>query len=117
MTTFYWYPKCTTCKKAKSWLDEHNITYDTIDMIETPPTKETLEQWMSSSDLPIRRFFNTSGMKYREMGLKDKVGNFSMSEAAALLATDGMLIKRPILLVNNTILLGFKESDYETNLK
>lgn len=116
MTTFYWYPKCTTCKKAKSWLDENKIEYTIIDMIQSPPSKEKLEEWMTASSLPIRRFFNTSGIKYREMGLKDKVSDFSITDAANLLSTDGMLIKRPILIADNSILLGFKEEEYANTL-
>lgn len=117
MVTFYWYPKCSTCKKAKAWLDAHQVEYQTIDMIENVPTQSVLEKWMSQSELPIRRFFNTSGIRYREQGLKDKVNDFSQSQAAKLLATDGMLIKRPILITEKDVLLGFKESSYETALE
>ncbi|MDR2277510.1 MAG: arsenate reductase family protein [Vagococcus sp.] len=112
MATFYWYPKCSTCKKAKIWLDENNISYDMIDMIEEPPSKDLLITWMENNDYPIRRFFNTSGIRYREQGLKDLVGEFSMDEAATRLTADGMLIKRPIMVVDNKVLLGFKEAEY-----
>ncbi|MGO2265685.1 MAG: glutaredoxin domain-containing protein, partial [Vagococcus salmoninarum] len=78
MVNFYWYPKCSTCKKAKIWLDENNVTYNTIDMIEVPPTKEQLAAWMAESDLPIRRFFNTSGIRYREQELKNVVNEFTI---------------------------------------
>ncbi len=117
MLVFYWYPKCSTCKKAKAWLDENKIAYETIDMIEQPPAKSLLEKWMAKSELPVRRFFNTSGGRYREQGLKEKVNTFSEAEAATLLATDGMLIKRPILVDKERVLLGFKENEYETMLK
>ncbi|WP_122646364.1 arsenate reductase family protein [Enterococcus mediterraneensis] len=114
MLTFYWYPKCSTCKKAKAWLDAREVSYELVDMIQHPPAAETLENWMTESDLPIRRFFNTSGMRYRELGLKDQVADFTFQEASRLLATDGMLIKRPILEKNGKIqAIGFKENDFE----
>ena len=113
MATFYWYPKCSTCKKAKIWLDENNIDYDMIDMIEEPPAKELLMKWMANNDYPIRRFFNTSGIRYREQGLKNIVNDFSEEEASERLCVDGMLIKRPIMVVGDKVLLGFKEKDYE----
>lgn len=115
--TFYWYPKCSTCKKAKSWLDENKIDYQIIDMIQTPPSKEQLETWMKASDLPVRRFFNTSGIKYREQGLKEIVNELSIAEAAERLSKDGMLIKRPILVKNDQVVLGFKEENYQKFLK
>lgn len=114
MYTFFWYPKCSTCKKAKAWLDQNKVKYETIDMIEHPPSADQLAKWMEESGLPVRRFFNTSGIRYREQGLKDKVNGFSIKEASELLSTDGMLIKRPILVKDNRFLVnGFKESDYE----
>lgn len=118
MMKFYWYPKCSTCKKAKSWLDEQGIAYETIDMIETPPTKEQLMGWMAQSELPIRRFFNTSGVKYREQGLKTIVNELTAEEAADRLKVDGMLIKRPILeKAGEPVVLGFKEESYEALTK
>lgn len=118
MVNFYWYPKCSTCKKAIAWLDENKIEYNLIDMIETPPAKEQLVAWMEGSPLPVRRFFNTSGVRYREQGLKTIVNDFSNEEAAGRLCVDGMLIKRPILEKKGTpVLLGFKEADYEALLK
>lgn len=118
MMKFYWYPKCSTCKKAKTWLDEQGLTYETIDMIDTPPTKDQLMAWMAHSDLPIRRFFNTSGVKYREQGLKEIVNELSASEAADRLKVDGMLIKRPILeKTGEPVVLGFKEEAYEALTK
>lgn len=113
MAIFYWYPKCSTCKKAKVWLDENQIDYDIIDMIETPPSKELLVKWMNANDYPIRRFFNTSGIRYREQGLKNIVNDFSEEEAAGRLCVDGMLIKRPIMVLGDKVLLGFKEAEYE----
>lgn len=114
MAVFYWYPKCSTCKKAKAWLDENNVTYDLIDMIETPPAKELLATWMEANDYPIRCFFNTSGIRYREQKLKEIVNDFSIEEASGRLTVDGMLIKRPIMVLeDDKVLLGFKEADYE----
>ena len=113
MATFYWYPKCSTCKKAKIWLDENNVKYDVIDMIEEPPAKDLLIKWMTDNDYPIRRFFNTSGIRYREQGLKNIVNDFSKEEASSRLTVDGMLIKRPIMVVGDKVLLGFKEAEYE----
>lgn len=113
MLTLYWYPRCTTCKKAKKWLDDHQLAYQLIDMIQEPPTEQQLAAWMTDSDFPVRRFFNTSGLKYRELGLKDQIAAFSLQEAAHLLSTDGMLIKRPLLVKDGKLLaLGFKEADY-----
>ncbi|MBC2188197.1 arsenate reductase family protein [Listeria booriae] len=117
MITFYWYPKCSTCKKAKQWLDDNKVDYNQIDMIETPPTKEELQQWWKNSGLGIRRFFNTSGIKYRELGLKDKVDQMTEDEAFTLLATDGKLIKRPIVTNGKKVTLGFKESEFVENWK
>jgi arsenate reductase len=114
MITFYWYPKCSTCKKAKAWLEANDIAYEAVDMIKDVPSAEQLLQWITTSELPARRLFNTSGMKYRELGLKEKVPTMSNEEAAAVLATDGMLIKRPLLISEDRFLLnGFKEKEYE----
>ena len=113
MAIFYWYPKCSTCKKAKVWLDENRVDYETIDMIEEPPAKELLIKWMEENDFPVRRFFNTSGIRYREQELKNIVNDFSFDEAATRLTADGMLIKRPIMVVDNKVLLGFQEAEYE----
>lgn len=116
MITFYWYPKCSTCKKAIAWLKENNVEYTTVDMIVTPPSEELLMTWMANNEYPIRRYFNTSGMRYREQNLKTVVNDFTPEEAAKRLSADGMLIKRPILAVGNTVLLGFKEQEYENLL-
>lgn len=114
MIVLYWYPRCGTCKKAKAWLEAQQIAFTTVDMIQHVPTKEELVTWMTQSGLPLRRFFNTSGIKYRELGLKEKVADYSLEEAAEVLATDGMLIKRPILIKDNRFLaIGFKENEYK----
>lgn len=114
MYTLYWYPKCSTCKKAKAWLDQEGVAVETIDMVQTPPTPETITSWMEAGDYPIRRFFNTSGMKYRELNLKDRVADLTIAEASSILSSDGMLIKRPLLIKDGRVLaVGFKENDYE----
>jgi len=113
---FLWYPKCSTCQKAKKWLDEHHKKYTARHIVEENPTFEELKEWHEKSGLPLKRFFNTSGMIYREMGLKDKLGNMSEDEQLKLLASDGMLVKRPIVLAGNTVLTGFKEAEWEEKL-
>ena len=111
------YPKCTTCKKAKKWLDEHGIDYVDRHIVEENPTAEELAAWQQRSGLPLRRFFNTSGMKYRELGVKAKLdAGMSDEEAFELLATDGMLVKRPIVVTDDTVLVGFKEPQWEEAL-
>jgi len=112
--TFYWYPKCGTCRKAKKWLDENQIAYADIHIAENPPSRNDLENLYKNSGLDIKKFFNTSGMKYRELGLKDKIKTLSEAELLDLLATDGMLIKRPILTDGQKVTVGFKEEEYET---
>ena len=109
---FIQYPKCTTCKKAQKWLDEQGVEYDNIHIVESTPTKEQLESFYKASGLPLKKFFNTSGNKYKELGLKDKLATMSEEEQLALLASDGMLIKRPIVTDGKKITLGFKESDF-----
>ena len=114
MFTLYWYPKCSTCKNAKKWLENHGQSVETIDMIQQVPDAQLLAAWIKESGLPIRRFFNTSGMKYRELGLKDKIDDLTLEAACQILATDGMLIKRPILVKDGHFLVnGFKENDYK----
>ena len=110
---FVCYPKCSTCKKAKAWLDENGVSYVLRDIKEDNPTEEELRQWHAMSGLPLRRFFNTSGMQYRELGQKDKLPAMTEDEMYALLATDGMLVKRPLLITEETAFPGFKEADYE----
>ena len=110
------YPKCSTCRKAKKWLDEHNIDYESRHIIENNPTSDELRKWRGVSDLPLKRFFNTSGMKYRELKLKDKLPDMSEDEQLDLLSTDGMLVKRPILVGENIVLVGFKVKEWEEKL-
>uniref|UniRef100_UPI004029A050 arsenate reductase family protein n=1 Tax=Collinsella intestinalis TaxID=147207 RepID=UPI004029A050 len=107
---FIEYPKCTTCKKAKKWLDEHGVEYVDRHIVEDDPTAAELAEWHERSGLPLRRFFNTSGMKYRELGIKAKLdAGMPDDEAFDLLATDGMLVKRPLIVADNVVLTGFKE--------
>ena len=106
------YPKCTTCKKAQKWLDENGITYENRHIVEQTPSVEELEAIYKSSGLPLKKFFNTSGIKYRELGLKDKLETMTEEEQLALLASDGMLIKRPLITDGKNLTLGFKESDF-----
>ena len=109
---FIQYPKCTTCKKAQKWLEENNIAYESIHIVEQTPTQEQLTNLYKKSGLPLKKFFNTSGNKYKELGLKDKLTNMSEEEQLALLASDGMLIKRPIVTDGEKMTLGFKEADF-----
>lgn len=106
------YAKCSTCKKARKWLDENGISYETRQIKEENPTAEELKKWRLQSGLPLKRFFNTSGTLYKELGLKDKLSNMSEEEQCRLLATDGMLVKRPILVSDSVILVGFKEKEW-----
>ena len=110
------YPKCSTCRKAKKWLDEQNIEYESRHIVEDNPTADELRKWWEISDLPLKRFFNTSGMKYRELKLKDKLPEMSEDEQLDLLATDGMLVKRPILVDDDVVLVGFKIKEWEEKL-
>ena len=113
---FIYYPKCSTCKKAKKWLDEQGISYEDRHIIEDNPTVEELKDWHERSGLPLKRFFNTSGMKYRELGLKDKLPEMSEEEQYELLATDGMLVKRPLVVGDDFVLIGFKEALWKETL-
>ena len=110
------YPKCSTCKKAKKWLDSKGLKYETRHIVEDNPSYEELKEWYEKSDLPLKRFFNTSGMLYREKKLTDKLPNLSEDEQLKLLATDGMLCKRPIVITDNVILTGFKEKEWQEKL-
>ena len=109
-------PKCSTCKKAKKWLDEQGISYEDRHIIEDNPTVKELKDWHERSGLPLKRFFNTSGMKYRELGLKDKLPEMSEEEQYELLATDGMLVKRPLVVGDDFVLIGFKEALWKETL-
>ena len=114
---FVCYPKCSTCKKAQKWLDESNVEYTLRDINTDNPTAEELKAWWEKSGLPLKRFFNTSGNIYKEMKLKDKLPEMSEEEQLALLATDGMLVKRPILVGEDKVLVGAKEKEWEEYLK
>lgn len=110
------YPKCSTCRKAKKWLEEHDFEFESKHIVEDNPTADELREWWQISELPLKRFFNTSGMKYREMKLKDKLPDMSEDEQLDLLATDGMLVKRPILVDEDTVLVGFRVKEWEEKL-
>ncbi len=109
---FLCYPKCSTCQKAKKWLEEQNINYMERNIAENNPSYEELKEWHARSGLPLKRFFNTSGLLYKEMKLKDKLPTMSEDEQLKLLATSGMLVKRPILIDEDTVLVGFKEAEW-----
>ncbi len=109
---FVYYPKCTTCQKAKKWLDAQGISYQARHIAEENPTVEELTKWHQLSGLPLKKFFNTSGLKYKELKLKDRLPAMSEEEQIALLAADGMLVKRPILVTGDTVLVGFKEESW-----
>lgn len=113
---FVCYPKCSTCKKAEKWLKEHDVEYTLRHIAEENPTVEELKEWHKKSGLPLKRFFNTSGMLYRENNIKDKLPNMTEEEQYELLATNGMLVKRPILVGEDFVLVGFKEKEYEEKL-
>ena len=107
MIKFICYPKCSTCRKAQAWLDENGIEYESRDIKTNNPTRDELSAWHKASGLPLRRFFNTSGILYREMNLKERLGGMSEDEQLALLASDGMIVKRPIAVSDDTVLVGF----------
>ena len=113
---FLEYPKCSTCKKAKKWLDEHQVAYDDRHIVEENPTFEELKDWHGRSGLSLKKFFNTSGMLYKEMKLKDKLPTMSEEEQLQLLATNGMLVKRPLIVDGNTVITGFKEAEWTEKL-
>ena len=114
---FVEYPRCTTCKKAKKWLDEHGVDYTDRHIVEDRPNEAELAAWHELSGLPLRRFFNTSGMLYRELRVKDKLdAGMTDEEAIALLATNGMLVKRPIVVGEDFVLVGFKQAEWEEKL-
>ena len=114
---FIEYPKCTTCKRAKKWLDEHQVSYEERHIVEDNPKAEELKKWIAKSGLPIKRFFNTSGMKYRDLGLKDRLPEMTEEEQIELLATDGMLVKRPLVIGDVFVLVGFKEEQWGNTIK
>lgn len=114
---FVCYPKCTTCQKAAKFLESHAISYTLRDIKTDNPSRQELEQWHTMSGLPLKRFFNTSGLKYKELSLKDKLPNMSQDEQLELLATDGMLVKRPILVGDGFVLVGFRQGEWEEKMK
>lgn len=113
---FLEYPKCSTCQKAKKWLIEHNLSFEDRHIVEDNPSAEELAEWYHRSGLPLKRFFNTSGMKYKELKLKDRLPEMSDEEQLALLATDGMLVKRPLVVGTDFVLTGFKEAEWKEKL-
>ena len=114
---FICYPKCTTCQKAQKWLDEKGVEYELRDIKENNPKLSELKKWYKKSGLPLKRFFNTSGLLYKSMGLKDKLPEMTEEEQLKLLATDGMLVKRPIIVTDDGVLTGFKEAEWNDLIK
>lgn len=114
--TFLWYPRCSTAQKAKKWLEDNRIDFEMRDMIKNNPSREELSAWQARSGLPLKKFFNTSGQKYRGLQLKDRLNNLSNEEMLELLSTDGMLVKRPIILAGNEVLIGFKHQEWAEKL-
>ena len=117
MMKFICYPKCTTCKKAEKWLNDNGIGYEMRDIKADNPTYDELNGWYNMSGLPLKKFFNTSGLLYKSMNLKDKLPTMSDNEMLKLLSSDGMLVKRPLLIGDDFVLVGFKESEWEEKLK
>lgn len=110
---FLEYPKCSTCQKAKKWLEAKKLSFEERHIVEENPTKEELRSWIDQSGYPVKKFFNTSGMKYRELELSKKLPNMSLEEQLELLSSDGMLVKRPLLITDEKIYVGFKEKEWE----
>ena len=117
MIKFICYPRCTTCKKAKKWLDDNKIEYELRDIKADNPTLDELKLWYAASGLPLKRFFNTSGLLYKSLDLKNKIPSMTEDEMLQLLSSDGMLVKRPLLVGEGWVLVGFKESEWEDQLK
>lgn len=114
---FVEYPRCDTCRKAKSWLNARRIPYEARHIAEFPPSEDELRDWISRSGFPVKRFFNTSGLLYKSLTLKDKLPTLSEDEQIALLASDGMLVKRPILVSDSFVTVGFREEEWEGHLQ
>ena len=112
MYLFIHYPKCSTCQKAKKWLEAQGVAFEARHIVEENPTAEELSKWIAASGQPVKKFFNTSGMKYKELALKDKLPSMTDEEQIALLATDGMLVKRPLVIGEEVVLAGFKEDKW-----
>ncbi len=113
---FVYYPKCSNCQKAKKWLDDNGIEYTNRLIVEERPTAQELKKWIPLSGLPLKRFFNTSGLVYKELGLKEKLPTLSEEEQITLLASNGKLVKRPLVVMENKVLVGFKESEWKENI-
>lgn len=114
---FVCYPKCSTCQKARKWLEAQGIAFEERDIKQDNPTADELRAWYGRSGLPLKRFFNTSGLQYKALGLKDKLPGMSEDEQLALLATDGMLVKRPLLVSEDFVLVGFRQAEWEQMIK
>lgn len=114
---FLEYPKCSTCKKAKNWLESNGVEFEDRHVVENNPTADELKAWYEKSGFPLKKFFNTSGLKYKELGLKDKLPDMTEEEQINLLATDGMLVKRPLVIGDDFVLIGFKEAQWAEKLK
>lgn len=114
---FLEYPKCSTCKKAKNWLESNGVEFEDRHIVENNPTADELKTWYEKSGFPLKKFFNTSGLKYKELGLKDKLPDMTEEEQINLLATDGMLVKRPLVIGDDFVLIGFKEAQWAEKLK
>ena len=112
--TLYWYPKCGTCRKAKKWLDDHGLSYEEVHIVDNPPSRAALEDMYKSSGLELKKFFNTSGQRYRDLGLKDRINQATDEELLDLLASDGMLIKRPLVKDDQNVTVGYNEEAFET---
>ncbi len=117
MVEFFWYPKCGTCRKARRWLEDNGVEFNPVDLKECKPRRDQLEDWLGKSGLPLKKLFNTSGLAYKELGLKDRLPAMGRDEQLDLLASDGMLVRRPVLVAGGTVLVGFKEADWEAGLK
>lgn len=114
---FVCYPKCSTCQKAQKWLDAHGASFTVRNIKDENPDRDELTQWWRKSGLPLKRFFNTSGLQYKALGLKEKLPGMSEEEQLTILASDGMLVKRPLLIGENFVLVGFKEAEYEKTIR
>ena len=115
--TFICYPKCTTCQKAQKWLEDNGVTYTLHNIKEDKPSYEELKAWHAASQLPLKKFFNTSGLLYKSLALKDQLPTMSEEEMLQLLATDGMLVKRPLVICDGFVLVGFKEADWQEKMR